>query len=234
MLSVRWHGHRMAHVDFNLLRQRITEASRQTFDAVWAAHKDEAFYDFALYTVDDAVGINPSMNSEQAYKRAVAKQTADEQHRKWLESNGISFTASLLGDQRWSAYEWAYECAESDGFDAVNALINNRGMGFYEEDDPMGFVKFKAGVFASMVLALRDLNEQGLFGKGRARDSLTVFCSVPHSGCTAWFERDSARRLNPPTVFQTFANERIKWIADGSEAIPDDVQATYLSIVEKG
>jgi hypothetical protein len=227
----------MAHVDFNLLRRRIAEASRQTFDAVRAAHKNETFYVFALYAVDDAVGINPSMNSEQAYQRAAAKQTADEKYRKWLNSHGISFTASLLGDQRWSAYDWAYECAESDGFAAVNALINNRGMGFYDEDDPTGFVKFKAGVFASMVLALRDLTEQGHFGKGGSRDSLTVFCSVPHSACTLWFEQDSARRLNPPKAFQTFASERIKWLADGSQrrdAIPDDVQALYLSMVEKG
>jgi len=227
----------MAQVDFNLLRQRIVKAARQTFDAVRAAHRDEAFYVFALYTVDDAVGINPSMNSEQAYQRAVARETADDQHRKWLESHGISFTASLLGDQRWSAFDWAYECAESNGFDAVNKLINNRGMGFYDKEDPMGFVKFKAGVFAAMVLALRDLDEQDHFGKGVARDSLTVFCTVPHSGCTEWFEQDTARRLNPPKVFQTFFNERINWIANGSasgEPIPDDVQALYLSIVEKG
>ncbi|MEQ8789655.1 MAG: DUF4303 domain-containing protein [Pirellulaceae bacterium] len=227
----------MTQVDFNLLRHRIAEASRQTFDAVRAAHLDETFYVFALYTVDGAVGINPSMNSEQAYQRAVAKQMADEPHRKWLESHGIAFADSLLGDQRWSAYEWDYECAESDGFDAVNELINNRGMGFYDEDDPWGFVKFKAGVFASMVFALRDLNRERYFGTAKTRDSLTVFCSVPGSECTVWFEQDSARRLNPPSVFRTFASERINWIADGSDGsrpAPDDVQAIYLSMVENG
>lgn len=227
----------MGPVDFKLLRRRIAEASRQTYDAVRAAQGDEGFYAFALYTVDDALGISPSMNSEDAYQRTVEKQTADEQHRKWLASHGISFSASLLGNYRWSPYDWAYECAESDGFEAVNKLINNHGMGFYDEDDPMGFVKFKAGVFASMVLALRDLNEQGVFGKGEARQSLTVFCSVPHSESTVWFEQDSARRLNPPNVFQTFSSERIKYIADESEspeAIPDDVQTAYLAMVEKG
>src|SRR4051794_4315260 len=110
-------------------------------------------------------------------------------------------------------------------------------MGFYDDDDAMGFVKFKVGVFASMVLALRDLiDDHGHFGRGVERDSFTIFCSVPHSGCTVWFERDSARRLNPPKVFKTFASERIKWIVDGSkctEPIPDDVQALYLSMVER-
>lgn len=88
-----------------------------------------------------------------------------------------------------------------------------------------------------MMLALRDLNEQGFFGKGNAPESLTVFCSVPHSGCTVWFEQDSARRLNSPKVFQTFATERIKWIGGGTQKrlrAPDDVQTLYLSMVEKG
>ena len=227
----------MAHVDFDLLRRRIAEASRQTFDAVRSSHANETFYGFAVYTIDDAVGINPSTNSEQAYQRAESRVMADESQKQWLESHRISLPAFLLGDYRWSAYSWEYECSESDGFEAVNKLINNHGGGFYDEDDPMGFAKFKAGVFASMVLALGDLNEQGYFGKGHAREFLTVFCSVPHSGCTAWFEEDSARRLNPPGVYKTFQAERIKWIADGSETQhpePDSVQAIYLSLVQNG
>jgi hypothetical protein len=218
------------------LRDRIADASRRTFDSLRTAHPSERFYAFALYTVDDAVAVNPSANSEQAYERAVAKQMADEAHCKWLESHGIPLTDWLLGDQRWSPYEWAYECAESEGFHAVNELINNRGMGFYDREDPMGFVKFKAGVLASMVFALRDLNEEGYFGTGRDRESLAVFCSVPHSRSTVWFEQDSARRLNPPNVFQTFASE-LKWVADGSETrspAPHDVFALYLSIMEEG
>jgi hypothetical protein len=219
------------------LRERIADASRRSFDAVRAAHRGETFYAFALYTVDDAVGVNSSMNSEQAYQRAVAKHEADESHRTWLQSHGISFKDSLLGDHRWSAYDWAYECAESDGFDAVNELVNNRGMGFFDRNDSMGFASFKAGVFASMVLALRDLIEEGFFVKDNARESLTIFCSVPHSACTFWFEQDSARRLNPPEVFQRFASERIMWIAHGSEkcgAAPYDLHSLYLSMVEEG
>jgi len=115
-IKVRWLGNRMSQVNFNLLRQRIAEASRQTFNAIRAAHQDDKFYVFAIYAADDAVGINPSMNSEQAYQRTVARKTADEQHRQWLDSHGISFVDSLLGDHRWSAYDWAHECEESDPF----------------------------------------------------------------------------------------------------------------------
>lgn len=226
----------MAQVDFGLLRRRIANATRQTFDAVREAHSGESFYVFALYSVEDAVIVNPSTNSEEVYQSAVARQMANDRYKKRLESLGISLSAALLGDQRWSAHEWKYECAESDGFDAVNDLINNRGLGFHDKDDPLGFVKFKAGVFASMVMALSDLNKQGYFGNGVARESLTVFCSVPNSWCTVWLEEDSARRLNPPRVFQKFAEERIKWIATGAEKrnpAPDSVHGVYLSLLQQ-
>jgi len=227
----------MSQVDYQRLRQEIALATRRAFDAVRAARPDEEFYAFALYTVDDAVGVTPSSNSEQAYQRGVSRWMADEPHKQWLESRGISLESFLLGDERWSPYQWEYECMESDGFHVVNELINNRGVGFYDEDDLNEFVKFKASVFASMVLALNDLNEQGYFGEGSVRNSLTVFCSVADSECSIWLEEDSARRLNPPQVFQQFEAERIKWISDGSEARPpepDDVEAAYVSLVEKG
>lgn len=224
----------MSHVDFDLLRQRIRDSSRRTFDAVRAAHPAEKFYVFALYSYEDAVGVSPSANTEEAYQIAVAKKTSDEEYQKWLGSHGISFSASLLGDQRWSPYEWKYECAESDSFKSVDALINHRGMGFYDRDDPMGFVTFKANVLASMVLALGDLNSDGYFGEGSERNAMTIFCSIPNSSLTAWLEEDSARRLNPPAVFQKFAEERIKWIANGAEikhSEPDSVEEVYLSLV---
>jgi len=232
-----WKRRKKTHVDFDLLRQRVTKAARRTFDAVRTAHPTESFYAFALYAADDAVGINPSANSTQAYKCIEDRVMADESQKKWLKSHGISLKRFLLGDYYWSAYSWEYQCAKSKGFDAVNKLINNRGVGRYDSDDPLGFVKFKSGVFASMVLALRDLNDEGYFGKGADRKSVTIFCSVPNSECSAWLEQDSARRLNPPTVFKIFAEERIKYIADGSNRrrpAPDSVQAFYLSFVEKG
>jgi hypothetical protein len=197
----------MDDTDFDLLRRRIKDACGQTFEAVRAARPGERFYAFALYTVDDAVGVVPSMNSEEAYQRAVAKELEDLQNRKWLDSHGIDFEASILGDQRWSPYDWAYDGEEADGFIAVNQLINKGGVGAYDESDAEGFAKFKAGVLASMVLGLADAVTAGHFGSGLEGDSLTVFCSVAQSEEAIWFEDDSARRLNSPAVYRTFAEQ---------------------------
>lgn len=222
----------MTFVDFPLLRQRIATAARHTFHAVRTAHPNEQLYAFALYTDDTAVGVVPSLNTEEAYQRTIAKLMADEETREWYEEKNISFADSLLGDYRWSPYEWNYECVEREAFEPVMKLINNRGMGFYDEHDPLGFVKFKAGVLAAMVLALADLELEGVFGRGSDREALTVYCSIPSSDCTVWLEQDSARRLNPPQITQTFARERIKYIADGSETTPDEVREHYLALVD--
>jgi hypothetical protein len=222
----------MINPDFDVLRQRIGKACRQTFDAVRSSHPEERLYAFVLYTVDDAVGINPSTNSEQAYQRAAERQRADEPHKQWLELNGINLDASILGDLRWNPYDWAYECAESDGFAAVNEMINYGGTAIYDENDPLGFAKFQAGVFASMVLGLTDAKASGCFGSGMEADSVTLFCSVANSEDTVWLEEDSARRLNSPAVYQTFAEQRIKWIAEDIDADcddPDGVPALYRS-----
>jgi hypothetical protein len=207
-------------VDFNVLRKRIAEASRLTFEAVRAAHPEQRFYAFALYTVDDAVAINPSMNSEEAYHDAVARETADEENTRWLISNGISPQASLLGDHRWSAFDWEFDCAESDSFEAINELINNRGAGIYDEGDALGFEKFKAGVMASMVLALSDVIASGAIAD---RIGITLFCSVADSEDAVWFEEDSARRLNSSTLFQAFHKERITYISE--DRATDDIAA---------
>lgn len=226
----------MEKVDFDLLQKRIAVASRRSFDQVRAAHPGERLYAFALYASDDAVSVCPSVNSEEAYGRLVRRREADTSQRQWLADHGISFESFLLVDGRWSAYEWEYECDGADEFRAVNELINNGGTGFYDHDDSLGFVRFKGRVFASMVLALLDLDSTGYFGTGRARESVTVFCSVPHSFCTVWLEDDSARRLIPKSVYRVFKKGRIDLIRDGmdeEDSSPDSVFGVYLAHLRK-
>jgi hypothetical protein len=182
------------------------------------------------YHLHSALFADP--DAETVYRRV--KEIDDLEHRKWLESHGIDFEASILGDQRWSPYDWAYDGEEADGIIGVNQLINNGGVGAYDENDPQGFAKFKAGVLASMVLGLADAVTAGHFGSGLERASLTLFCSVAQSEEAIWLENDSARRLNSPAVYRTFAEQRIKWISEDNDAVlddPDSVYALYQSRV---
>jgi hypothetical protein len=217
----------MKNVDSKGLRRRLAESARHAFSEVRRTHPDEAFYAFSLYTVDDAVGISPSACSDQAYARVRSKYVAD----------GAFTEADLLGNFRWSPYDWEYDCAGSEFFGPVNELINYRGSGRYDEMDADGFINFKARVLAAMVLALADLEAEGLFGAGLARRSVTVFCSIAHSDCAAWLEADSARRLNPAEVFEVFSAERVAYIDEGSDALEpgdDNLYAKYLALVRDG
>jgi len=207
----------MAIVDFELLRKRIASAACRAFSQVRAAHPEECFYAFALYTVGDAVFISPSASSEEAYARKRAKYAGREDFTE----------ADLRGNFRWSPFEWEYECDGADFFNSASELINNHGTARYDRREPDGFVNFKAGVFASMVLSLSDLEAEGFFGTGAARKSVIVFCSVADSGCAPWLEADSARRLNPRGALKTFSIERIAYISDEFDEIPPKGDAVY-------
>jgi hypothetical protein len=224
----RFSERQATRVDFDVLRQMIRTAARRAFEDVRLAHPDEHFYAFALYTTDDIAGVNPAANTEEGYARKRARYAAE---WGWPEM-------ALIGDFRWAPYSWKYECYGATHFREVGALINgNHNPERYDRSDPLGFVNFKAGVFASMVLALADLESEGYFGVGQARQALTVFCSVADSGCAPWLEADSARRLNPPGVFETFAAERIAYISDGPDDIPpatDSLNSAYLSHLRRG
>lgn len=211
----------MAGVDFGQLRTQIAEAARCAFASVQKAHEDETFYTFALYSTDDAVGITPAANSNEAFTAQRAELAGDDSLTE----------ADLLGNFRWSPFDWEYDCEEGDAFRSIDRLISVRGRGRYDRGVPDGFVQFKAGVFASMVLALSDLVAAGTFGTTNARRSVTVFCTVADSECAPWLEADSAKRLNPPAAYKRFATERLAYIAETPDELTpagDPIYAAYL------
>jgi hypothetical protein len=226
----------MAKVDFALLRREIKEAARHAFEAVQAAHPDETFYAFALYSDDSAMTVCPSANTEEGYERCVKRYQANKSFMDSIASHRISWEG-CQSDFRWSTAEWAYEYDGHEQFDTVYRMINADDR--YDEDDPEGFVTFKGRVFASMVLALKDLNAEGYFGARKARRGVTLLCSVSDSGCALWLEEESARRLNPSTVFERFWTERTR---DGSikeefrqhQRSPDRIHRAFVKQMKRG
>jgi hypothetical protein len=190
----------MAKVDFALVRREIRDAARRAFDAVRTAHSDEMFYAFALYSDGSAMTVCPAANTEEGYQRCVERYRADKSYMEFIASHGIPFDDDCLSNFRWGVGEWAY-CEGSDQFGAVYEMINLDGR--YDEEDPNGFVSFNARVWTSMMLGLKDLDAEGYFGTGKARQGVTLLCSGSNSGSDVWFEEESARQLNPPAVYET-------------------------------
>lgn len=113
-------------IDFDVLRQRIFAATRQAFDQVKAEHPHETFYAFALYCVGDGIGLTPSASSEQAYERKRTERLADEAFVDDFDGDKKELNACLLGDYRWSAFDWEYECVGAERWKPALELDGGR------------------------------------------------------------------------------------------------------------
>jgi hypothetical protein len=203
-------------VDFDQLRRQIADATRRTFTAVQSRCAGELLYAFGLYSDGSAMTVCPAANTEGAYRRA-------------LERSGASETEQV-NYYRWAFPEWdATTDADARAFSAISKKIGRDGR--YDEQDPDGFVHFKARVYATMVLALLDLVEEGFFGKDREREQLTLLCSEPDSGCAVWLEDESARRLNPGKVYKKFRKQWKTYMADDLELFEEDSDDIYREFV---
>lgn len=176
----------MADTNFNILRTEIKEAAKKAFTAVRAEHPDERFYAFALYSDDGAMTVEPAANTEQGLDRK-AKEYGYDPVPSWL---------------RWMTGEWAYEADGGENFLKVYEMLETEGD--YDEDASEEFEAFRTHVYEAMIAALEDLEAEHFFGVGEAREAITLFCSISDSDDSRQLENESARRLNPPTVYQKF------------------------------
>ena len=96
------------------LRNAITNAARQAFADLRAAHPDEAFYAYALYTSAEANYIVASANTEEGLLRRARQYSAK-------EKRGIAEHARRL---RWSASDWAYHCVGESHFAPAQELLD--------------------------------------------------------------------------------------------------------------
>ena len=166
-------------IDFDQLRRDVAEATRRAFAAVQSACQGQRLYAFALFSDGSAMTVCPAANTDEAYRRAIQKAEADDAEQK--------------NYYRWAFPEWGVTSKGADGFNAICSALRTADR--YDDKTPDGFVRFKARVYATMLLALLDLEREGVFGTGAEREHLTVFCSEPDSGCAVWLEDESARRL---------------------------------------
>ena len=178
-------------VDFVRLREAVREGARKAFAEVRAAHPEERFYVFALYTDDGMMTIVPAANTEEGFNCKAGPDPEEANH------------------YRWSTGEWAYEAVGDDHFRAASNLLNvpNRYPGEDDEGDQggPGFDAFKAQAIETMIAALRDLDEEGIFGTGTDREHVTLFVSISDSDDAVAVENRSAGLLNPAPVSAKFA-----------------------------
>ena len=178
--------------EFDLLRVAIQNATRVTFKNLLETHQDEQFYVFALYTDDSLTSIYAAANSEEGYQKQV-----DKNKEVWSKL-GIADFKSI----RWTIVEWAYDYVGKENFQDVNNLLCQVSKNKFQNDNESPTSKEQ--VLDTMIVALRNLDREGLFGVGEDRKKVTVFASTSDSDQGFEAENDSARALNPDPVFQSF------------------------------
>jgi len=180
--------------DFIKLQSEIQDATKFAFNGLLEAHSDEHFYAFALYTDDSVISIAPSANSEEGYQRAIIN---------FKKQFGEIEPEDLLYLQ-WATAEWAYEYVGHEHFSIVNDLLKKAQQND-SEYRKVDFQKYKGKVLSTMVAALHQLDEDGLFNVRSNREELTVFASISDSDEAFLFENFSAQSINPESVFKAFS-----------------------------
>lgn len=189
--------------DFAEVRRLIAAGAKKTYAELRAESPNEHFYAFALYDSDDATGPQVSANSEEKFQELLV------QARHQYESRGYNsrpFGPREEASYRWGTAEWWYEaCSDARDFRPAYELLEKLAAATAESDYPA----FKAQASAAMVGALRDLDREGVFGRGPEREEVTLFASISDSRDAEWLERESARLANPPAVFARFESEAL-------------------------
>lgn len=178
-------------LDASALQDSIRDAARTAFRELQQSHPEETFYAFALYTDGGLMTVMPAANTEEAFEDA---------------ADGESDRAELAA-YRWSTGEWAHEGAGDEHFDAVCQVLRDAALEqAAEEDSAAEAFRARANlVIRSMIGALHQLDEEGLFGRDKAREKVTLFVSVSDSDGALAIETKSAEQLNPPRVAAKFA-----------------------------
>jgi hypothetical protein len=150
---------------FAQLRRLVRDAARTAFAELRAKSLGESFYAFALQSLDDATGVYAAANTEDGYRRCA------ERYSDWDSPPGEYY-------YRWYWGVWAYTNVRRELFGGVYDLLNEEGRRFEDADLQSSF---KAAVFGAMAAALRDLDNEGLFGTGPERERITLLCTVEDS-----------------------------------------------------
>lgn len=211
-------------VDIEKFATSIADATRLAITKILQSTNRESLYGFCLYTVDDLAGIVPSASAESGYIERKQKTLADQDWLAWLKRNDIDVDCFILGDFRWSAYEWEFETEGAFFFAEANSILEDSVSKVRDSDH--SFTQLTAEVLASFTIALHRLRKEDLFDNQKT----TLFCSKPSSSDGGWLEAESARILNTPLQYATFEKERIEWIReDGDEE--QDALPLYRKLV---
>lgn len=173
-------------MDWEKLTSDVVVAASAAFGSLISEKSDEHFYAFALYTDEYAETLESSANSIEQYEAKL---------RKTGETDEMQ-----IAGYKWATAEWAYEAWNADLFTKVYRELEN-----YRKtlpDSEVAYASYKNSVHECMIAALKRMDENGFFAKGR--ENITLFISSSDDDEAFDMENQSAKRLNPEQVYTPF------------------------------
>ncbi|MFO1041276.1 MAG: DUF4303 domain-containing protein [Planctomycetaceae bacterium] len=174
---------------FMKLRAAIRDEAAKAFADLQQESPGESVYVFGLF--DYADYSCPTLFYGSSTEQYLAKR---------LKEGDLSVESA-----RWSPVFWGTN-GQLAAAPMVEEIVEQSGLA--EDDDYDALLDFAEHVRAEMVLALRELDAQGLFGTGNDRNQLTLTVSTQdEANSDEWTHLISARLLNPENVFRKYLVE---------------------------
>ena len=211
----------MSGFDGEQLRNDIREKLRPVFADAMARESENGIYAFFLRTVDTGEIVTAVCNTTANLR----EQCILDEGEEFPSREDDEFAYSDYCAQRWGDAEWEEEIIDyAEGTFRLDEPLAR----FYEQfpDDHFG-----GAAYAAMILAMRDLDGEGVLGEGELRDAITLFCGSS-DGDPEWLFIESAQRLNSPEIAQRFAEEWRVATGIGAKAPHKPSGAQYLTFLQ--
>ncbi len=164
--------------DHETVKLVAKQAVKTVYESLKVTHQEE-FYYLALVTTGEALPPAFTAWSHEALKREAAK-SSDGEAEYYL---------------KWSYGESPYFCYQEDKFDELREIFSQRPemKTSMSKSEWLAEYDFRLNALES---ALRELDQEGLFGVGESRNQIMINVEVVPPD---WTNTERAKRLNSPS-----------------------------------
>ena len=148
-----------SNFDYSQLKQAVILATTNAFTQIQALTQNQQLYVFGLYVCREGTSIAPAANTE-----ADLLQVAQAYACRYNKS--VSLYQQAL---RWSPWDWSHYLSGQDFYQAVEALLEST----WSEADYQYLLEADR-VFQLCREVLVEMDLQGIFGSGQAREQMVV------------------------------------------------------------
>ena len=195
-------------MNFNLeeMEKVLYREAKQTFLQIRDDLSDEYIYSLALYTTDNLGYLLPTCSTLEGLER-VAKEYKARAHYK---DRSLAQLKDLL---KWSyadsPYHSIYEDTMNETFEMMFEFDDALSTAYDDEEggSEEGGDQLLQAAFSTCVKVLRQLDEEGVFGKGEYRKRTVLNIAMGDQSDESRIQ--FARLLNPPSVAERFAAELV-------------------------